>query len=49
VSESWRRGPEVVRSDGLWDAEEIGELLPGLVAKAAPNVNQMGLVPSKVG
>jgi NAD(P)-dependent dehydrogenase (short-subunit alcohol dehydrogenase family) len=49
VSESWRRGPEVVKSEGVWDAEELGDIVPDLVAKAAPNVNQMGLVPSEVG
>jgi NAD(P)-dependent dehydrogenase (short-subunit alcohol dehydrogenase family) len=49
VAEMWRRGPESVKTDGLWNAEDLGDIIPDLVAKAAPNVNQLGLVPTEVG
>jgi hypothetical protein len=47
VAEMWRRGPELVKTDRLWDAEEVGEVLRDLVKKAAPNVNIMGYVPGQ--
>jgi NAD(P)-dependent dehydrogenase (short-subunit alcohol dehydrogenase family) len=48
VAEMWRRGPEVVKVDGLWDADEVGEVVRDLVAQAAPNVNIIGRVPAEV-
>jgi NAD(P)-dependent dehydrogenase (short-subunit alcohol dehydrogenase family) len=45
VAESWRLGPEAV-SDGGWEAAELGSVIPGLVAKAAPNVDMTGRVPT---
>ena len=46
VAEAWRLGPEVV-ADGGWDAAELGSVIPGLVAKAAPNVDMTGRVPAE--
>ena len=45
VAESWRLGPEAAK-DGGWDAAELGSVIPGLVAKAAPNVDMTGKVPA---
>ncbi|MEU6778709.1 SDR family oxidoreductase [Nonomuraea angiospora] len=45
VAEGWRLGPEVTRQD-LWDAAELGRVIPDLVAKAAPNVDMLGRTPS---
>ena len=45
VAESWRLGPEAAK-DGGWDAAELGSVIPGLVAKAAPNVDMTGRVPT---
>ena len=45
VAESWRLGPEAAK-DGGWDAAELGSVIPGLVAKAAPNVDMTGQVPA---
>jgi NAD(P)-dependent dehydrogenase (short-subunit alcohol dehydrogenase family) len=45
VAESWRLGPEVVK-DGGWEAAELSSVIPGLVAKAAPNVDMTGQVPA---
>ena len=36
VAEGWRRGPTEVK-DGRWDPAELGAVVPGLVAQAAPN------------
>lgn len=36
VAEGWRRGPTEVK-DGRWDPAELGAVVPGLVARAAPN------------
>ena len=36
VAEGWRRGPTEVK-DGRWDPAELGTVVPGLVAQAAPN------------
>jgi NAD(P)-dependent dehydrogenase (short-subunit alcohol dehydrogenase family) len=47
VAESWRLGPEAAK-DGGWDATELGSVIPGLVAKAAPNVDMTGRVPAEV-
>jgi NAD(P)-dependent dehydrogenase (short-subunit alcohol dehydrogenase family) len=41
VAEGWRRGP-TARNDGLrWDPAKLGEVVPGLVAQAAPNSTMM--------
>jgi hypothetical protein len=41
VAEGWRRGP-TARNDGLrWDPAKLGEVVPGLVAEAAPNSTMM--------
>ena len=45
VAESWRLGPEADK-DGGWDAAELGAVIPGLVAKAAPNVDMTGRAPA---
>ena len=45
VAESWRLGPEAAKVGG-WDAAELGSVIPGLVAKAAPNVDMTGQVPA---
>ncbi|MGP4017547.1 SDR family oxidoreductase [Saccharopolyspora sp. 5N708] len=44
VAEGWRLGP-TARKEGRWTASELGALVPGLVAKAAPNVDMRGRVP----
>lgn len=44
VAEAWRLGPEATK-DGIWDADELGAVIPDLLAKAAPNVDMMGRVP----
>lgn len=36
VAEGWRRGPTEVK-DGRWNPAELGAVVPGLVARAAPN------------
>jgi NAD(P)-dependent dehydrogenase (short-subunit alcohol dehydrogenase family) len=41
VAEAWRLGPEVTKQD-LWDAADLGGVIPDLVAKAAPNVDMGG-------
>ncbi|SEO86403.1 SDR family oxidoreductase [Trujillonella endophytica] len=46
VVESWRLGPEVTRADGVWDPAELGAIIPGLVADAAPNPDRTGRVPA---
>jgi NAD(P)-dependent dehydrogenase (short-subunit alcohol dehydrogenase family) len=46
VAEAWRLGPEADK-DGGWDAAELGAVIPGLVAKAAPNVDMTGRVPAE--
>ena len=43
VAEAWRLGPSV-QADGLWNAAELGSVIPDLVEKAAPNVDMRGLV-----
>ncbi|MEU6371572.1 SDR family oxidoreductase [Streptomyces sp. NPDC046909] len=42
VAEAWRLGP-VATSDGVWNAAELGSVVPELVAKAAPNVTMRGV------
>jgi len=46
VVEAWRLGPEV-HKDGLWSAAELGAIVPGLVEKAAPNVDMFGRAPGQ--
>jgi NAD(P)-dependent dehydrogenase (short-subunit alcohol dehydrogenase family) len=46
LAESWRLGPEAT-NQGRWDPDELGSVIPDLVAKAAPNVDMTGRVPSK--
>jgi NAD(P)-dependent dehydrogenase (short-subunit alcohol dehydrogenase family) len=41
VLEGWVNGPSVSR-DSRWTPAELSEVLPGLVAKAAPNSDTMG-------
>lgn len=47
VCESWRAGPSAV-NDGVWDAVELGAVIPDLIAKAAPNPDMFGQVPAQV-
>jgi len=42
VVEGWVAGPSVDRS-GTWPLDELDDVLPDLVAKAAPNADGMGL------
>jgi NAD(P)-dependent dehydrogenase (short-subunit alcohol dehydrogenase family) len=41
VAEGWVAGPGVSKED-RWDAAELGGVIPGLVAEAAPNANMGG-------
>lgn len=41
VLEGWAAGPTVAR-DGTWDPAELGDVVPDLVARAAPNADGMG-------
>ncbi len=41
VAEGWVAGPGVDKGD-RWESAELGEVVPGLVAKAAPNANMFG-------
>ena len=41
VAEGWVAGPGIDK-DGRWDPAELGELIPDLVAKAAPNADMRG-------
>lgn len=45
VAEGWAAGPGVDR-DARWTVEELDDVLPGLVAKAAPNADQRGIRPA---
>jgi NAD(P)-dependent dehydrogenase (short-subunit alcohol dehydrogenase family) len=44
VAESWRLGP-VATTSGQWEAGELGQVIPNLVARAAPNVGMNGRAP----
>jgi NAD(P)-dependent dehydrogenase (short-subunit alcohol dehydrogenase family) len=46
VAEAWRLGPEVSQQEP-WDAAGLGAVIPGLVAKAASNVDMSGRVPAE--
>jgi NAD(P)-dependent dehydrogenase (short-subunit alcohol dehydrogenase family) len=47
VAESWRRGPEVVKTDGFWNADELDDVISGLLVEAAPNPDISGRIPTK--
>ena len=42
VAEGWTAGPTAT-TDGHWDADRLGEVLPGLVAEAVPNAGMDGV------
>jgi NAD(P)-dependent dehydrogenase (short-subunit alcohol dehydrogenase family) len=44
VAEGWRAGPGADKG-ARWDPAELGEIIPGLVEKAAPNVLSDGRTP----
>src|SRR3569833_1906729 len=44
VAEGWRAGPSADKG-ARWDPAELGEIIPGLVEKAAPNVMPDGRTP----
>ncbi len=44
VAEGWRAGPGADKG-ARWDPDELGEIVPGLVEKAAPNVMPDGRTP----
>jgi NAD(P)-dependent dehydrogenase (short-subunit alcohol dehydrogenase family) len=44
VAEGWHGGPRAEK-DGRWDPTELGAVVPGLVARAAPNANTAGEIP----
>jgi NAD(P)-dependent dehydrogenase (short-subunit alcohol dehydrogenase family) len=41
VAEGWVAGPGADKDD-RWESAELGDVIPGLVAKAAPNANMLG-------
>jgi hypothetical protein len=41
VAEGWAYGPEI-HSDERWTTERLDDVLPGLLAKAAPNADMTG-------
>ena len=41
VAEGWVAGPGVSKDD-RWETAELGEVIPGLVARSAPNANMSG-------
>jgi NAD(P)-dependent dehydrogenase (short-subunit alcohol dehydrogenase family) len=41
VAEGWVAGPGVSKED-RWESAELGEIIPGLVARAAPNATMSG-------
>jgi hypothetical protein len=41
VAEGWVAGPGVSRDD-RWEPSELGDVIPGLVSRAAPNANMSG-------
>ena len=41
VAGGWHSGPGV-RHPGTWDPADLGAVVPGLVAKAAPNCDMWG-------
>jgi NAD(P)-dependent dehydrogenase (short-subunit alcohol dehydrogenase family) len=45
VAEGWAAGPTIEQA-GRWEASKLGDVIPGLVAKARPNAGTDGLVPA---
>jgi hypothetical protein len=45
VAEGWQAGPGIDKG-ARWTVEELDDVLPGLVAKAAPNADQRGIRPT---
>lgn len=45
VAEGWHAGPGVDK-DARWDPAELGEVIPALVEKAAPNALTSGRIPN---
>ncbi len=43
VAEGWHAGPEASKA-GRWDPAELGEIIPNLVAEAAPNADTSGRI-----
>lgn len=46
VAEGWAYGPEI-HSDERWTTERLDDVLPGLLAQAAPNADMTGHRPAK--
>jgi len=46
VAEGWRAGPQVDKG-ARWEPDELGAVIPDLVAKARPNAMQNGLPPGE--
>ena len=45
VAEGWHAGPGVDKGD-RWEPSELGSVVPNLVAKAAPNADMTGRIPT---
>ena len=43
VAEGWHAGPAVDK-EARWEPAELGAVIPGLVAKAAPNADTLGQI-----
>ena len=43
VAQGWHRGPEACKGGARWDADELGGVVPDLIAKARPNAGLDGL------
>ncbi|MDM0113977.1 SDR family oxidoreductase [Variovorax sp. J22R133] len=48
VAEGWHAGPRIEKT-GRWTVEELGDLIPDLVKKAAPNALTTGEIPASEG
>ncbi|MCA0243481.1 MAG: SDR family NAD(P)-dependent oxidoreductase [Proteobacteria bacterium] len=46
VAEGWHAGPHVEKA-GRWRVDELGAVMPGLVARAAPNADLSGSIAAK--
>ena len=46
VAEGWHAGPGVDKGD-RWEVSELGAVVPGLVAEAAPNADMRGRIPAR--
>lgn len=46
VAEGWHAGPSADKGD-RWEPSELGAIVPGLVAKAQPNANMLGEIPTE--